>query len=79
MAYQKRLKKEYEELSLRAPIGIALDTETMEDNIDMYVSSQYPPRLLPNLPLSKNNYTIRGEEGLEYWKLLGHMYLWCVG
>lgn len=37
MAYQKRLKKEYEELSLRAPAGIALDKETMEDNIDMYV------------------------------------------
>lgn len=35
MAYQKRLKKEYEELSLRAPTGIALDQETMEDNIDM--------------------------------------------
>lgn len=37
MAYQKRLKKEYEELSLRAPTGIALDQETMEDNIDMLV------------------------------------------
>ena len=35
MAYQKRLKKEYEELSLRAPTGIALDQETLEDNIDM--------------------------------------------
>ena len=38
MAYQKRLKKEYEELSLRAPIGIKLDQETAEDNIDMWVS-----------------------------------------
>lgn len=38
MAYQKRLKKEYEELSLRAPTGIALDQETMEDNIDMLVT-----------------------------------------
>lgn len=35
MAYQKRLKKEYEELSMRAPTGIFLDQETMEDNIDM--------------------------------------------
>ena len=35
MAYQKRLKKEYEELSMRAPTGIALDQETTEDNIDM--------------------------------------------
>lgn len=38
MAYQKRLKKEYEELSLRAPTGIVLDQETMEDNIDMLVA-----------------------------------------
>lgn len=37
MAYQKRLKKEYEELSKRAPLGITLDESTMEDNIDMWV------------------------------------------
>ena len=35
MAYQKRLKKEYEEMSKRAPTGISLDPSTMEDNIDM--------------------------------------------
>ena len=35
MAYQKRLKKEYEEMSKRAPVGISLDPSTMEDNIDM--------------------------------------------
>ena len=35
MAYQKRLKKEYEELSKRAPVGISLADDTMEDNIDV--------------------------------------------
>ena len=35
MAYQKRLRKEYEEMSKRAPVGISLDPSTMEDNIDM--------------------------------------------
>ncbi len=34
MAYQRRLKKEYEEMSKRAPVGITLHEETMEDNID---------------------------------------------
>lgn len=41
MAYQKRLKKEYEELSMRAPTGISLDQETTEDNIDMLVLAGY--------------------------------------
>ena len=35
MAYQKRLKKEYEELSKRAPVGVSLDGNTMEDNVDV--------------------------------------------
>lgn len=35
MAYQKRLKKEYEELSKRAPVGVSLDGSTMEDNVDV--------------------------------------------
>ena len=35
MAYQKRLKKEYEELSKRAPVGVSLDASTMEDNVDV--------------------------------------------
>ena len=35
MAYQKRLKKEYEELSKRAPVGVSLDDSTMEDNVDV--------------------------------------------
>ena len=39
MAYQKRLKKEYEELSMRAPTGICLDQETTEDNIDVWASN----------------------------------------
>ena len=34
MAYQKRLKKEYEELSKRPPEGITLDPSTLQDNID---------------------------------------------
>ena len=37
MAYQKRLKKEYEELSMRAPTGITLDKDTTEENIEMLV------------------------------------------
>ena len=35
MAFQKRLKKEYEELSKRAPVGVSLDASTMEDNVDV--------------------------------------------
>jgi len=35
MVYQKRLKKEYEELSKRAPVGVSLDDSTMQDSVDV--------------------------------------------
>ncbi len=35
MALQKRLKKEYEEMSKRAPDGIVLDEGTMQDEINL--------------------------------------------
>ena len=35
MAFQKRLKKEYEEMSKRPPVGIVLDEGTMQDDVDV--------------------------------------------
>jgi len=35
MAFLRRLKKEYEEISKRPPDGIVLDDGTMQDEVDM--------------------------------------------
>jgi len=35
MDFKKRLKKEFEELSLRPPAGITLDQDAAEDNFDV--------------------------------------------
>ncbi len=35
MAFQKRLKKEYEEMTKRAPDGIVLADGTMQDEVDL--------------------------------------------
>ncbi len=34
-AFKKRLKKEYEELTLRPPVGITLDAESVEGNLEV--------------------------------------------
>ncbi|XP_064382257.1 ubiquitin-conjugating enzyme E2 W-like isoform X2 [Halichondria panicea] len=36
MAFQKRLKKEYEEMTKRAPDGIVLADGTMQDEVDLW-------------------------------------------